>query len=161
MKLIKTFLFVFVLFFFACNDKGKKQDAKSDTYENSKMTISEIESKNPKKFLKVEGRDKHNLIGQTVVKGKISNTATVVGYKDVTIKISFFSKTGTLLFATALPLASYTIASSCIFFANFNPLPIVVETAIVAVFSLIVGVLTKLPQSFTAIGCTNTNRTFL
>jgi hypothetical protein len=37
------------------------------------------------------------LIGQTVVKGKISNTATVVGYKDVTIKISFFSKTGTLL----------------------------------------------------------------
>jgi len=83
---------------FACNEKGKKQDAKADTtYETSKMTISEIESKNPKKFLKVEGRDKHNLVGQTVVKGKISNTATVVGYKDVIIKISFFSKTGTLL----------------------------------------------------------------
>jgi hypothetical protein len=98
MKLIKTFLFVSVLFLFACNDKGKKQDTKVETtYENSKMTISEIESKNPKKFLKVEGRDKHNLIGQTVVKGKISNTATVVAYKDVTIKISFFSKTGTLL----------------------------------------------------------------
>ena len=98
MKLIKTFLFAFVLFLFACNDKGKKQDTKEETtYETSKMTISEIESKNPKKFLKVEGRDKHNLIGQTVVKGKISNTATVVAYKDVTIKISFFSKTGTLL----------------------------------------------------------------
>lgn len=98
MKFIKTFLFVFVLFLFACNDKGKKQDAKAETtYETSKMTISEIESKNPKKFLKVEGRDKHNLIGQTVVKGKISNIATVVIYKDVTIKISFFSKTGTLL----------------------------------------------------------------
>lgn len=98
MKLIKTFLFAFVLYLFACNDKGKKQDAKVETtYETSKMTISEIESKNPKKFLKVEGRDKHNLIGQTVVKGKISNTATVVAYKDVTIKISFFSKTGTLL----------------------------------------------------------------
>jgi hypothetical protein len=97
MNFIKTFFFVIILFLLACNDKGKKQDAKSDTYETSKMTISEIESKNPKKFLKVEGRDKHNLIGQTVVKGKISNTATVVGYKDVTIKISFFSKTGTLL----------------------------------------------------------------
>ncbi len=97
MKLIKTFLFATILFVVACNDKDKKQDAKSDTYETSKMTISEIESKNPKKFLKVEGRDKHNLIGQTVVKGKILNTATVVAYKDVTIKISFFSKTGTLL----------------------------------------------------------------
>jgi len=97
MNLIKTFFFVTILFLVACKDKEKKQDAKSDTYETSKMTISEIESKSPKKFLKVEGRDKHNLIGQTVVKGKISNTATVVSYKDVTIKISFFSKTGTLL----------------------------------------------------------------
>ena len=97
MNLIKTYVFVTILFLVACKDKEKKQDAKSDTYETSKMTISEIESKNPKKFLKVEGRDKHNLIGQTVVKGKISNTATVVSYKDITIKISFFSKTGTLL----------------------------------------------------------------
>jgi len=88
---------MFVLFLFACNDKEKKHDSTSDTYETSKMTISEIEAKNPKKFLKVEGRDKHNLIGQTVVKGKISNTATVIVYKDVTIKISFFSKTGSLL----------------------------------------------------------------
>ena len=97
MKLIKTFLFATILFVVGCKDKEKKQDAKTDKYETSKMTISEIESKNPKKFLKVEGRDKHNLIGQTVVKGKISNTATVVAYKDVTVKISFFSKTGTLL----------------------------------------------------------------
>ncbi len=92
------FLFCIIMFFAcACNDKEKKQNGKADTYETSKITIEEIETKNPKKFLKVEGRDKHNLIGQTVVKGKISNTATVVGYKDVTIKISFFSKTGTLL----------------------------------------------------------------
>jgi len=97
MNLIKTFAFVTILFLVSCKDKGKSQDSKSDTYETSKMTISEIESKNPQKFLKIEGRDKHNLIGQTVVKGKITNKATVVGYKDVTIKISFFSKTGTLL----------------------------------------------------------------
>jgi len=97
MNLIKMVVFASILFLVSCKGNEKKQDSKSDTYENSKMTISEIESKNPKKFLKVEGRDKHNLIGQTVLKGKISNTATVVGYKDVTIKISFFSKTGTLL----------------------------------------------------------------
>ena len=97
MNLIKSFVFVTILFLVSCKDKGKTKDSKSETYETSKMTISEIESNNPKKFLKVEGRDKHNLIGQTVVKGKISNTATVVSYKDVTIKISFFSKTGTLL----------------------------------------------------------------
>jgi hypothetical protein len=97
MNWIKITFCVVLFFAISCNDKGKKQNGKVDTYETSKMTIEEIETKNPKKFLKVEGRDKHNLIGQTVVKGKISNTATVVGYKDVTIKISFFSKTGTLL----------------------------------------------------------------
>jgi hypothetical protein len=97
MNWIKITFCVVLFFAISCNDKEKKQNGKVDTYETSKMTIEEIETKNPKKFLKVEGRDKHNLIGQTVVKGKISNTATVVGYKDVTIKISFFSKTGTLL----------------------------------------------------------------
>ena len=97
MNCIKGLFCLLIFFVCACNNKGKKQNEKVDDYETSKMTIEEIESKNPKKFLKVEGRDKHNLIGQTVVKGKISNTATVVGYKDVTIKISFFSKTGTLL----------------------------------------------------------------
>ena len=97
MNYIKGLFCLLIFFVCACNNKGKKQNEKVDDYETSKMTIEEIESKNPKKFLKVEGRDKHNLIGQTVVKGKISNTATVVVYKDVTIKISFFSKTGTLL----------------------------------------------------------------
>jgi hypothetical protein len=97
MNCIKGLFCLLIFFVCACNNKGKKQNEKVDDYETSKMTIEEIESKNPKKFLKVEGRDKHNLVGQTVVKGKISNTATVVGYKDVTIKISFFSKTGTLL----------------------------------------------------------------
>ena len=48
MNLIKTLLFATILFLVACKDKEKKQNAKSDTYETSKMTISEIESKNPK-----------------------------------------------------------------------------------------------------------------
>ncbi len=45
----------------------------------------------------MRGTDKKNLVGQTVVKGKISNTAKVVSYKDVDVKLFFYSKTGALL----------------------------------------------------------------
>ena len=45
----------------------------------------------------MEGSDKKNLIGQTVIRGKINNKATVASFKDVDVELSFFSKTGALL----------------------------------------------------------------
>ena len=36
-------------------------------------------------------------MGQTVVKGKLISSAKMVTYKDVDIKLSFYSKTGALL----------------------------------------------------------------
>ncbi|MCZ2223410.1 MAG: hypothetical protein LC122_07245, partial [Chitinophagales bacterium] len=45
----------------------------------------------------VTNRDRKNLIGQTVVIGYFTNTATLCTYKDVQIKLSFYSKTGSLL----------------------------------------------------------------
>lgn len=90
-----------ILFFvsallFACNQnttKEKKFD--EDNYETTKETLAEKEKKNPARFLQVENRERKNIIGQTVVIGHFTNTATVYTYKDVQIKLSFFSKTGT------------------------------------------------------------------
>jgi hypothetical protein len=83
---------------FACKGKDK-QEKKFDTksYEEVKETLADKEKNNPTKFLSVDNRDRKNLIGQTVVIGHLTNRATVCSYKDVDIKLSFFSKTGVKL----------------------------------------------------------------
>src|ERR1035437_10194401 len=65
----------------------------SDTQKAAK----DKETKNPQNFLTVSGHDRHNILGQTVVKGTVTNKATVASYKDVDVKLDFYSKTGTLL----------------------------------------------------------------
>lgn len=86
-----TFLYM------ACNSNQDKETSRKDKYENSKLSLEEIEKKTPRDFLTVSGSDKKNLVGQTVVRGKIHNKAKVVSYKDVDIKLFFYSKTGALL----------------------------------------------------------------
>lgn len=95
--MILSCLAAFLLY--SCN--GKEGDAGSDrekvSYEQTKKTLLEKEQANPAMFLSVTGKKKNNVIGQTVVKGKISNNATLAIYKDVKIRLEFFSKTQTHL----------------------------------------------------------------
>jgi hypothetical protein len=86
---------VFVMILVSCGSAEPKFD--TNTYEKAKESLEERERKNPEQFLIVTSTDKKNLIGQTVIRGTISNRATVCVYKDVQVKISFFSKTGVLL----------------------------------------------------------------
>lgn len=67
------------------------------SYAKTKENLALKEKKNPVAFLSVSGIKKTNLIGQTVIRGKISNHASVVSYKDINVLLSFYSKTGTLL----------------------------------------------------------------
>ncbi len=96
---MKSFPYIFLLALIvniSCkNNKTGKES--TDNYKTSKLTIQEVERKNPVRFLIVSETDKHNIIGQTVIKGDISSMATLISYKDVAIRISFLSKTGTLL----------------------------------------------------------------
>lgn len=80
----------------SCNNAENEQKTAS-TYEKVKLTVEEIEKKNPERFLSVSGHERKNLINQTVVKGTIVNNAKMVSFKDIDIKISFYSKTGALL----------------------------------------------------------------
>lgn len=83
---------------FSCNSNDtKKVETDKQDYEKTKENLADKEKKDPQKFLIVSGHDKHNLLGQTVVKGTITNKATVASYKDVDVKLDFYSKTGTLL----------------------------------------------------------------
>ena len=93
----KTALLIIVIStLFSCQDKNGKQTDKN-SYESTKENLLEKENKNPVGFLTVSGHDKHNLLGQTVVKAVIINKATVATYKDVDLKLEFYSKTGSLL----------------------------------------------------------------
>jgi hypothetical protein len=92
------FLLMSSALLFSCNqDDAKKAQIEKESYEATKETLLEKEQKDPPNFLKINGHDKKNIVGQTVVKGMITNKATVAVFKDVDIKLSFYSKTKALL----------------------------------------------------------------
>lgn len=96
-KVIPAFIVV-SLVFASCSGDDKASDAKGkDKYEQTKETLEQTEKKNPKRFLSVEGSDRKNLIGQRVIKGTITNKASVASFKDVDVELSFYSETGALL----------------------------------------------------------------
>ena len=99
MKKIVPVLIVLSIAFTACGGSDEKaaESKAKDKYEQTKETLEQTEKKNPKRFLSVEGHDRKNLLRQTVIKGTITNKATVASYKDVDIEISYFSSTGALL----------------------------------------------------------------
>lgn len=98
MKNIFSLSLIFPVLFLSCNT-GDVKDGGTDKedYETAKQNLRNKEIKHPEIFLTVTGNDRHNLIGQTVVKGAITNKATVAVYKDVDIRLDFYSKTGALL----------------------------------------------------------------
>ena len=90
-------LIITLITFSACSSKASKETKEKDSYEKAKESLEVRERKNPLSFITVSSKDKHNLIGQTVIKGSINNNAKVCTYKDVQLELSFFSKTGVLL----------------------------------------------------------------
>lgn len=91
-------LLFFVIFIFSCRNSTKK-DPQFDTksYEQVKETLADKEKNTPARFLTVNCHDHKNIIGQTVVKGTITNNATVCRYKDVELHLLFYSKTAVKL----------------------------------------------------------------
>lgn len=97
MKNTIIIIFISAILLSACKSKAKEAAAEKDSYEKTKETLLEKEKKNPVSFLSVSSHDKHNLIGQTVIKGIVTNKAKVCTYKDVQLELSFYSKTGAFL----------------------------------------------------------------
>jgi hypothetical protein len=97
MKKVLNLLLISSLLFTSCKSKEQKNLEEKNNYEQAEKALGERENKNPVMFLTVESHDKHNLIGQTVIKGTITNKAKVCTYKDIALEFSFYSKTGTLL----------------------------------------------------------------
>ncbi len=97
MKKILCLVTIIGILFTACKSKTEKETTEKEVYEKAKESLEEREKKNPVEFITVTSKDKHNLIGQTVIKGTVNNNAKMCVYKDVELELSFFSKTGVLL----------------------------------------------------------------
>lgn len=96
-KVCRLLVAVICAGFFMGSCGGEKGKAGQDSYETAKESLEEQEKKHPARFLSANGSRKKNLIGQTVVRGIIRNKASVVTYKDIELKLSFYSQTGALL----------------------------------------------------------------
>lgn len=90
-------IFAFLMIVFSCNSNDTKAKVENANYEMNKSALFKKEAKDPAMFLRVSGDSRKNIVGQTVVKGTITNNATVAIYKDVDLKLSFFSRTKALL----------------------------------------------------------------
>ncbi len=99
MKRSISVLLVCAIVFAACKNGDKKtvEEKEKASYEKTKESLGEKEKKAPETFITVSTHDKRNLIGQTVIKGTVSSKATVAVYKDIDLKLFFYSKTGSLL----------------------------------------------------------------
>ena len=84
-----------VAFLFACNWENAVKE--NESYKETKNSLLKKEEKNPAAFITVKGDSKKNIVGQTVVKGTLVNKASIATFKDVNIKLSFYSKTKALL----------------------------------------------------------------
>ena len=90
-------MFTVAFWFTSCSGKDE-YDVRSDKgYEQTKQTLEEKEKKNPASFLTISGKNKKNLVGQTVVRGTVYNHAKIATFKDIEILLRFYSKTGALL----------------------------------------------------------------
>ncbi len=71
MKKILTILLLTAVIVTACNNRQKYEIKSADKYEKTKASLEEVEKKNPSRFLAVNGYNKSNLVGQTVVQGTV------------------------------------------------------------------------------------------
>lgn len=96
---MKNLCIIVVCFFCftACENRKDYEINSSKNYEKSKASLQELEQRSPSSFIVAAGEQKKNLIGQTVIKGTVTNNAKVVTFKDIDVKISFYSKTGMVL----------------------------------------------------------------
>jgi uncharacterized protein YxeA len=68
------------------------------TYEERIESVEEIEKKNPVKFLSADGSYRENFWGDKLkVSCAITNYATVASYKDVVVRVTYYTKTKTVL----------------------------------------------------------------
>jgi hypothetical protein len=82
-------LVMFALFLIVTNE---------DSYQEKLLTLKDIENSDPLNFLETEGNYSENFWETKInIEGQIRNKASVANYKDVVIRVVFYTKTKTVI----------------------------------------------------------------
>jgi len=82
---------------YASPSNNNEPPPRPKTEAELKEELLQTEIANPLKYINVEYTWRVNLIGNTVLEGKVTNSATMTGFKNVVIRAKFLSKTDVLL----------------------------------------------------------------
>ncbi|MDQ3111368.1 MAG: hypothetical protein M3R17_15890 [Bacteroidota bacterium] len=98
MKKISFFLMFAILLMAGCQSGNPGSTIDVQSYQEKVMSVQEIENSQPVNFLTADGTYNSNFWGDKLkVHGSITNSATVATYKDAVIKVTYYSKTKTVL----------------------------------------------------------------
>jgi hypothetical protein len=90
-----VFLFMIMLIV-SCNNpdhsNGSSQPHHDSVYADSVAKSEAEELNNPHHFLEIDAEYEKNLLGQWIVKGRVTCNSTMVMYKAVVLKITYYNK---------------------------------------------------------------------
>ena len=93
-------IFILIISLFSCG-RNSQENAATQVVQKTPLELRKElllkEQGNPKVYLKYEGTWRKNFIGESVLEGTISNTATLANFKDVILNITWTTKTNTEL----------------------------------------------------------------
>ncbi len=92
----------------------EKKNAIEKTPAQLKEERKKKEKANPSAYVKTKINWRKNLVGETVLEGTLTNTATLSNFKDPVILVTWLSKTNTTLATSRYPLYEYLGAKKTI-----------------------------------------------
>jgi hypothetical protein len=96
--IVIAFLIIGALVLYGVNRNDDDGFESRETYEEKVMTVEEMEQSQPAKFLNASGDYNQNFWRTKLkVHGTITNSATVARYKDAVVRVTYYSKTKTVL----------------------------------------------------------------
>ncbi len=96
LQLLGLVLFLALIGFVVVPNLMNNDNPKS--YIEQKMTIEETENTYPLRFLSVEGNYNESFWGtEFKLRGKVTNKATIADYKDIVVRITYYSKTKSVI----------------------------------------------------------------
>ncbi len=97
MKLLMSILILVLIASCTSNSSRSNRNNNGSNYQETKLTLEEQEKMNPLQFLSISGNYKKNILGEWVIRGEISNRASIAIYKDATVKVNYYTKTNTFI----------------------------------------------------------------
>ena len=95
---MKNILVIILLAIGASSCGSSANDEKpSAKYEEKKNSLEEIERSSPLQFLKMSGNNRSNLVNKVVIEGDVTNSATLVAYNDIEVRITFKDEKGSVI----------------------------------------------------------------